>query len=151
MKPKTEAQKEAVLINRTLDEDISIADKQYAIKRIEADPDYSKLSCVWFTIEECAYPDWTIDRLYRLHIYKNKTGMQYLCVELLRNFKKGRHNLMFGKQMGMYGDFSYDSDIELRCNRKDYWGYNLNNVFSNEFFRIASRSGKRIKCVHYLS
>lgn len=147
MKPKTEAQREAVLINNTLLEDISKADKELTIKKIEADSDYSKFSCVWFTIEECGYPDWTIDRLYQMHIYKNQTGTQYLCIEILRNFKKGRHNLMFGKQRGMYGLFSYDSDIELRDNRRDPWGYRLQNVFSNAFFRIERQAGERLKCV----
>lgn len=147
MKPKTEAQREAVAINNTLDETISRADKEYAIKKVESDPDYSKLSRVWFTVEEGAYPDWTINRLYLMYAYKNKTGMQYLCIEILRNFKKGKHNLMFGKLRGMYGEFLFDSNIELRCNRRDYDGYNLNNVFSNKYFSIERHYGEEIKCV----
>ena len=152
MKPKTEAQKEAVLINRTLDEDISIADRNTIIGMIEKDKERSKYdTIVYFSISESAYPDWEVIRLYQMHIFHNKTGVKYYCVEVLRNFKKDRHNLMFGKLRGMNGCISYTSDIELRANRKSYYyGYTadcLGDLFKAEAYRIERTSVERIKCL----
>lgn len=148
MKPITESQKEAVLINNTIEETISKTDMDRIIAMIEKDPDYNTSdSLVYFTVKENRYPDWDVVRLYQMHTFHNKTGIKYLCVEVLRNFKKGRHNLIFAKLLTTYGYFSYDSQIELRANKRSWDGCCVGDKLREKAYEIEMQQGEDIACI----
>lgn len=154
MKPKTEAQIEAVKINNLMKETISVNDMNCIIKKIEKDKTLKpKDSKVYFIVNEKRSPNWQVSRLYRMHTFHNKTGVKYFCIEILRNFKNNRNSIVFSKQRNAfnsytdYDTFALGSDIELRSNNKNYLGWRISNLLDYSMFEINRHSGTRIECL----
>jgi len=157
MKPRTLIEKEASKINAKIKEDISICDKNWIVEY----SDYSyycsggnkKETVVYFTLTENR-KDWTIDRLYRIYRYNNKKSPVYLIMEVGRIFVKDDKILYFTKQRFVmnswvpYDTFSYSSNIELRKNDLNSYGYSISGVFSLSEYERRRHGGKRVKCIH---
>ena len=156
MKPKTNAQIEVVKINNLMKETISINDMNIIIKKIEKNKKLnSEDSQLYFIVKEKRSPNWSVDRLYKMHTFHNQTGIKYLCVEILRNFKNERNSIILSKQRNCFNSYTnYDtfalcSEIELKSNNRNWGGYRISDLLGLAEYTIKRHAGTRIDCLRY--
>lgn len=156
MKPKTDAQIEVVKINNLMKETISVNDMNYIIKKIEKNKKLnSKDAQLYFIVNEKRSPNWHVSRLYRMYTFHNKTGVQYFCIEILRNFKNERNSIILSKRRNCfnggtaYDTFALSSEIELKSNNINWSNYRISDLLELTEFTIKRHAGTRIDCLRY--
>ena len=156
MKPKTEAQIEVVKINNLMKETISVDDMNIIINKIEKNKKLnSEDTQLYFIVKEKRSPNWHVDRLYKMHSFHNDTGVKYLCIEILRNFKNDNNSIIFSKQRNCfnsytnYDTFALGSEIELKSNNINWGGYRISDLLGCAVYTIKRHAGTRINCLSY--
>ena len=141
MRPRTISEKAAVKINSLLKEDISVSDKNWIIRKFK---DETIDGFAYFILTE-KRKDSSIDRLYRIYFYENI----YLFTEIARKidthyFAKTRECF---NSYTCYDTFNLGSEIELKSNNKNIYGYCIGNLFDLSCYSRERHRGKRLQCV----
>ena len=148
MKPRNKFEKRVAEINATLREDISVNDIEW-FKSESQGWDFGGDNYCYFTLFT-NIAELEVKRLYRGYRFPDKSTTHYFFVEIIREFSEREKKAYCAKlRQGMsyyYDSYCFNSDIELRDNRKNYYGYQSSWLFGLSCASHEMSDNNRVAC-----